>query len=218
MLMAERLVICGGLPATSPGKKDIIALDVNAPDHAANRVKLKLSDISARMVENVPPVLIDLLEIAAYVYCADQVTGRGGDTLPDMGRDWRRRFRFRVPVRRPDLWGHLEVLDLLVETLSFLSEDDYAFDFVQHPDPAPAGLQPYLDFEGAADAGFVPDDIILFSGGLDSLQAPWRACSEMAAKWRSSAISHPRWSCRSSRSSSRRCVSRQRHCSSSPYR
>jgi hypothetical protein len=84
-----------------------------------------------------------------------------------MGKHWRRRFRFRVPVRRPDLWRRLEVQDLLIETLS-LSDDDYAFDFVQHPNPAPAGLQPYLDFRDSGDLGFVPDDVILFSGGLDS--------------------------------------------------
>ena len=166
--MTERLVVCGGLPVSGTSTKDIIALDVNGSADSPTRVNLKLGDISTRMVENVPPVLTDLLELAAYIYCADQLTGRGGDTLPDMGKDWRRRFRFRVPVRRPDLWGRSEVQDLLVEALSFLSDDDYAFDFVQHPDPAPAGLQPYLDFGDPEDAGFVPDDVILFSGGLDS--------------------------------------------------
>ncbi len=166
--MTERLVICGGLPAGGACTKDILALDANAPDDSPTHVNLKLGDISTRMVEDVPPVLTDLLEIAAYVFCADQCTGRGGDTLPEMGKDWRRRFRFRVPVRRPDLWRRLEIQDLLIETLSFLSDDHYAFEFVQQPDPAPAGLQPYLGFGDSPDSGFVPDDVILFSGGLDS--------------------------------------------------
>jgi len=32
---------------------------------------LKVGDITQRMVANIAPVLIDLLEIATYVYCAD---------------------------------------------------------------------------------------------------------------------------------------------------
>ena len=47
----------------------------------------------------VPDLLIDLVEIATYVYCADKATGRGGDAQVGMGADWRRSFRFVIPVR-----------------------------------------------------------------------------------------------------------------------
>jgi 7-cyano-7-deazaguanine synthase in queuosine biosynthesis len=57
------------------------------------------------------------------------------------------------------------VTQTLIDTLSFLSEDDFAFDF------APLEVAPraatYLDL--GPSAGFVPSDVILFSGGLDSL-------------------------------------------------
>jgi hypothetical protein len=168
MPMAERAVLCGGLKAGRGNSKDMLRLDVRAPKSSPGRVSLKIGDISTRMVEDVPAVLVDLLEVAAYVYCADQCTRRGGTTLAHMGRDWRRRFRFRVPVRCSDLWRRPQVQEQLIGTLSFLSEDDYAFDFVPHPDPSPAGLQPYLDFQDSSAAGFAPDDMILFSGGLDS--------------------------------------------------
>ena len=163
--MADRLVLCGGLPAER-SEKDVLDIDVNGPKGSPNHVNLHLGDICTRMVQDVPPVLADLLEIAAYVYCADQFTKRGGDTMAEMGKDWRRRFRFRIPVRQADIWNRDDVRDALVETLSFLSEDDYAFDFVGRT--IPTILQPYLDLNCAEDAGFVPDEIMLFSGGLDS--------------------------------------------------
>jgi hypothetical protein len=167
--MSDRLVICGKLSANAARTKDVIALDVDAPQHAPNRVNLKIRDISTRMAQDVPPVLADLLELAVYVYCADQFTSRGGDTIPELGRKWRRAFRFQVPVRCPEIWSRSDVQDLLIGTLGFLSDDDYAFEFVRHPEPGPPGLQHHLDFAGSADRGFVPDDVILFSGGLDSL-------------------------------------------------
>ena len=65
-----------------------------------------------------------MLEIAAYVYCADQFTKRGTELMTNMGADWRRKFRFRIPVRCPDVWGKDSVREALVEILGFLSEDD----------------------------------------------------------------------------------------------
>ena len=166
--MAERLVICGGLPAPAPGKEDVLELDAKASEGAASRVNLKLGDLSVRMVEDVPHVLTDLIEIAAYVYCADQFTRRGGETMSDMGRDWFRRFCFRIPVRRIDLWQRADIRETLIETLAALSDDHFDFDFVPHPEPQPTGLKPYLDFGDSVESGFIPDDVILFSGGLDS--------------------------------------------------
>ena len=89
------------------------------------------------MLADVPPLLEDLLEIAAYVLAADAATDRGDPTLPDMGEDWRRRFRFVIPVRRPEVWASSELTALLADTLSFLSEDDYRFEFVDLQTPVP---------------------------------------------------------------------------------
>lgn len=166
--MRERLILCGGLKEKGASSKNSISLDVNASRKSSARVNLEFGDISGRMVENVPAVLADLLEVAAYVYCADQFTRRGGPTMPQMGANWRRQFRFRIPVRNLDFWKQTSVRETLIETLSFLSDDDYDFEFAAHPNPASPGLQPYFDLRGSSQHGFVPDDVILFSGGLDS--------------------------------------------------
>ena len=80
------MILCGGLtaPASARGKQTL-ALDVQHPD---GNVTLKLRDISGRMTANMDPVLVDLLEIAAYVYCADQGATRGGPTSQDFGAAW----------------------------------------------------------------------------------------------------------------------------------
>jgi 7-cyano-7-deazaguanine synthase in queuosine biosynthesis len=168
MRMVERLVICGGLPTTKAGTQNSIELDVTAPERSARRVNLKLGDLSTRMVEGVPLVLTDLIEIAAYVYCADQFTSRGGEMMSGMGKDWSRSFRFKIPVRNLHIWSRADVRETLVDTLGFLSDDQFDFEFEPHPDPEPTGLQPYLDFGESDDSGFMPDEVILFSGGLDS--------------------------------------------------
>ena len=121
-----------------------------------------MADISAAMLRSVPDVLMDLLEIAAYVFSADQATGRGGPTDP--GRLWRRRFQFHLPVRQPDLWSRGDVTAALIRLLSFLSDDDYAFVF-RRLEQTPAE-QLYLERLGDP---FAVEEVVLFSGGLDSL-------------------------------------------------
>jgi hypothetical protein len=115
---------------------------------------------------NIPDALIDLLEIASFVYAADSAISRGGRVDAQMGAQWRRRFRFVIPVRSPALWSSSGVTSSLVETLSFLSEDDYHFEFQRL-----AGRRATTDYFELADAGavgFAPDEVALFSGGLDS--------------------------------------------------
>jgi 7-cyano-7-deazaguanine synthase in queuosine biosynthesis len=84
-----------------------------------------------------------------------------------MGDDWRRRFRFVIPVRRPDVWAARELMTLLSETLGFLSEDEYRFEFVALQDPV--GFDSYLDLRSPVREPEPADEVVLFSGGLDSL-------------------------------------------------
>jgi hypothetical protein len=161
----DRVILCGGLaaPASARGEA-VMALDVQQPD---GNITLKLQDISGRMTANMAPVLVDLLEIAAYVYCADQTTTRGGPTSQDFGAAWRRRFEFHIPVREPDLWSSKPVRTALCETLGFLSDDEYEFNFKRLRKEQPVAR--YLDFSLDPDAGFQAEEVMLFSGGLDSL-------------------------------------------------
>jgi hypothetical protein len=97
--------------------------------------------------------------------------------MAQLGKDWRRTFRFVIPVRLPNLWSSPPVLTTLVDTLSFLSDDFYVFEFEQLSNPP--GFQRYLDLEGTEPRGFQPDEVVLFSGGLDSLAGAIGELSEI---------------------------------------
>jgi 7-cyano-7-deazaguanine synthase in queuosine biosynthesis len=105
--------------------------------------------------------------LAAYVYTADQAVTRCGSSSFDYGESWLRHFRFEVAVRCPEVWDEPAVHAALVETLGFLSGDHYEFGFTRHPDPPK--LEGYL-FGPETELGSVGfDEVLLFSGGLDSL-------------------------------------------------
>jgi hypothetical protein len=159
----EHLVLCGGLDR--PRKGSVSGVNLNLHGTSPN-VRLRIADISTRLVTNIPDVLVDLLEVASYIYAADAAISRGGETDAQMGARWRRKFRFVIPVRQPDLWSSDPVLSALVETLSFLSEDDYELEFKHLTNP-PA-VEGYFEFPDPEGIGFTPDEVILFSGGLDS--------------------------------------------------
>jgi 7-cyano-7-deazaguanine synthase in queuosine biosynthesis len=159
----EHLVLCGS--AGGPRRSNPSGLDLNL--HGASRnVHLKIEDISRPLVANIPHVSADLLEVATYIYAADSAISRGGKTDAQMGARWRRNFRFVIPVRQPDLWSSNPVKSALVETISFLSEDNYDFEFRLLEKPPP--VEGYFEFSGEEAARFTPDEVILFSGGLDS--------------------------------------------------
>jgi 7-cyano-7-deazaguanine synthase in queuosine biosynthesis len=163
--MLPREVFCGGL---KPGFGDPEALEIDiAASDPSNRVNLQIDRLARRLADDVPAVLVDLLEIAAYVYCADQFTSRGSILMSRMGEKWRRRFHFHIPVRRPEVWSQLSVRAALIETLNFLSEDECEFEFVGSRKSIP--LQAHLPFNDPAAQVIRPDEVILFSGGLDSL-------------------------------------------------
>ena len=124
----DRLVLCGGVG----GNASSLKLDLHGP--SAN-VRLQISDISRRLLTGIPDVLIDLLEVASYIYAADSAIPRGGDVGAQMGKAWRRNFRFVIPVRQPNHWSSSPIASALVETLSFLSDDNYELEFRPLVDP-----------------------------------------------------------------------------------
>jgi hypothetical protein len=136
----EHTVLCGGLvPAEGVGPRSL-RLALHGP--AAN-VRLRIQDVSGPLVANLPDELVDLLEVATYVYAADSALPRGGKTDARMGAWWRRKLRFVIPVRRPDLWRSAPVCTALSRHLGFLSDDDYAFEFEPLGEPPPR--QGYLE-------------------------------------------------------------------------
>src|SRR5947209_1560938 len=137
------------------------------------------------MTANVPAILQDLIELAAYVYCGDQAVKRGDAEITGSGKDWRRSFTFFVPVRHPGLWSSSAVVDALKDALHFVTDDDYTFAF--EPLRVTPNFKQYLEL--TPDASNVPiEEVVLFSGGLDSLAGVVE--ESVVAKRRVALVSH----------------------------
>jgi hypothetical protein len=158
-MQPERLVLCGG--AKRAGNHSALKLAISG---RSQNITLRLEDISKKLVKRVPAPLTDLVEIASYVYCADQAISRGGEVQQAMGADWRRSFRFVIPVRNPAFWNRRKVSDALCSALEFLSEDDYAFEFEKATSPVP--FQEYLELsEDNGHTTFKADEIVSSKSG-----------------------------------------------------
>jgi 7-cyano-7-deazaguanine synthase in queuosine biosynthesis len=167
-VQTKKFVICGNASAKgiSDDPKNEIRLRLSGVKGEGN-VTLRIEDIHSKMFGTVPTKFHDLLEIAAYVYSADQVILRGADDVDSFGDGWRRDLHFVVPVRNPDFWNGEEVKNALTSTLGFLSDDNYAFSFVKLEQDH--SFQDYLEFNDAQTLYGKPDQVVMFSGGLDSL-------------------------------------------------
>jgi hypothetical protein len=160
----ERHILCG---------EESAPVDIPAPDlrlslfEQGGLIRLNSEDIRRGMLRNLPDRFIDLIEIATFVYCADQAFVRGGNPVESFGHGWRRNLVYHIPVRDLSFWQNHEVQDILSATLGFLSEDDHQFRFRKILTPPPA--QQYLEFPDGTVTGRPPNEVVLFSGGLDSL-------------------------------------------------
>ena len=164
--MTKVLVLCDHVDKNRTevnGEYDaVISINPTPPDQ---NLRLQIDNITHRVLSQLDPLSQDLLEIAAYIYYADCSTARGTET--DVYADkWKRRFDFVIPVSNPTIWNNSNIINLLEESLSFLTGDEYSFSFVS-PRPKPAQL--YMTFTDIISPFPNSDCICLFSGGLDSL-------------------------------------------------
>jgi 7-cyano-7-deazaguanine synthase in queuosine biosynthesis len=167
--MANRhLLLCGSAGGTSLPREWRHRPPVRLQLGRGHRdIHLRIDHLSKQTCANLPAIAVDLLEIAAYVYTADQLIRRGGQKEFEYGKRWHRHFRFEIPVRRTEIWKRAEVTTALEDVLGFLSADDYEFDFVPHPDPP--SIDRYLFEQLQAQEAAPFQEVVLFSGGLDSL-------------------------------------------------
>ena len=135
--------------------------------------------IAAKLLAPINPLLDDLLVIACTVFAADSSIARGGTTRPDMGDAWRRTFQFKIPVSDPDYWSESARIGALADAVSFLTDDDVSFTFSPRGDSSPR--QQFLAFDPSANA-FAADEVILFSGGLDSFSGALEALSTTSGR------------------------------------
>jgi 7-cyano-7-deazaguanine synthase in queuosine biosynthesis len=166
-MSAKHVILCGGTKLSARGGawKSIDPINLALGD-GVHDVHLRLHDLTSSMTANLSDVHTDLLEIAAFIYAADQAIRRGGKAEFEYGLKWRRHLWLEIPVRNPDFWMAPGVLNPLREVLTFLSDDDYEFNFTKLKKP-PA-VDGYLEFrKDDADSGGI-EEVMLFSGGLDS--------------------------------------------------
>ena len=109
-----------------------------------------------------PSRIADLLDIAMAVYAADRRSPRDFKG-PNTGQ---RQIQVRLAVREPALWASRDVLTRLGDTLVWLSDDLWTFEFVQRKgEPSPAESARFL-FPSPTER---PATGSLFSESLDSL-------------------------------------------------
>src|SRR5256885_9532240 len=133
-------------------------------------VNIRFENVARVFGRQLSPRLVDLLEIASYVFSADCATRRGTEWSDNKSIEpWSRDFAFLIPVRDLAFWASDAIQSLIVEVLTFLSDDRYSFTFVPLKRERPYQQQ-YLEFGGFRQWPFhAPDRVLMFSGGLDSL-------------------------------------------------
>ena len=74
----ERSILCGDVTgdALPFNKKKPLSLRLWG---TGENVSLCINDIRSQLLKDIPSSFHDLVEIATYVYCADQAITRGGD-------------------------------------------------------------------------------------------------------------------------------------------
>ena len=162
-----RLILCGGvdargLPRSWPRDDDPIRLRFGP---GGRDVHFDVGEVACGVSAPLSDETADLVELAAYVYAADQAVGRGGAVEFEYGEKWRRDLRFVVPVRRPDLWSDPGVTAALADALGYVTDDRYEFRFV----PRRANAHRPSTAIPETIAGDRVEEVMLFSGGLDSL-------------------------------------------------
>lgn len=169
-MISPRLFLCSGARLTqeaplADGRK-VVPLDSIGPHPNVN---IRLENVAKILNKHVSPRLVDLLEIASYVFTGDCATSRGQQWTDDHSTEpWDRDLSFVIPVRDVQFWQRIDVQDLLREILDFLSDDKYSFKFV--PLEQDRNVRDYLDFGDFEDWPFYGvERILMFSGGLDSL-------------------------------------------------
>lgn len=166
-MTSSKTFLCNQAPVKSKGESKVkVAQWLNYQDYSRNprNVNLELPNF-IRSVYRLPDRILDLLEIAAYVYCGDRLSRRG--TTDELEyHSWSRSIVYKVKVRDFKFWKQKPVREALSKAVEFMSGDlKVEFEFVAGHSTPPTSLFDSDAFEIASQ----PTNVLLFSGGLDSL-------------------------------------------------
>lgn len=165
-------VFCGSLCQSATCEPNLI-----------NLINFKVNDLEPNVTigyekfvsdpQLLPDRILDLLQIAGMVFCADRMARRGErDSISN--RSWARSFFFHIPVLDHEFWRDERVQSALSEALRFMTGDrSYEFDFVE-ANQGHFEEREYQQISVFSEELYkIPDsenyDVMLFSGGLDSL-------------------------------------------------
>jgi len=163
----EHVFLCNGAEGETQdsqrAESQARRLDYRAEAQQRN-VRIALPDF-VRRVFHLRERVLDLLEIAAYVFAADRLTSRGARDALEY-QSWSRSFRFVVRVRDYEFWQAPEVKDALSAALRYMSGDrSFSFAFEPGHSTPPTSLFDREEFAVAAPGA---ETVALFSGGIDS--------------------------------------------------
>lgn len=160
------IFLCNNASRPAGTSQDARVLSLSYLKDDPNRpVNLKLPSF-VDQVYHLPPRILDLLEIAAYVFAADRWAYRGPKVAVEF-HAWVRSMRFVIRVREADFWNRPEVKNKLTAVLVFMTGDrEYAFEFLPGHSTSPTSLFDREEFKIEPRG---PASVVLFSGGLDSL-------------------------------------------------
>jgi len=165
MKTSSIIVLCNSAqPPKGSNKKSIV---LNYLPHKKNKPNVVIGlPILVQAVYHLPKRILDLLEIACYVFAADRYTSRGAvDAVEYHG--WAREFEFVIKVRDYEFWNDEVTKNMLGELLTFMTGDQsFVFEFQKGHDTPPSSLFDREEFQISSGE---PTHISLFSGGLDSL-------------------------------------------------
>ncbi|MCL5265977.1 MAG: 7-cyano-7-deazaguanine synthase [Chloroflexi bacterium] len=163
------VILCNGADPPSKlrdtDREKLLRLEYRNSTEFEQNVTILLPDF-VRDVFHLPNRVLDLLEIAAYVFLADRLMSRGRKDDLEYHK-WARSLHFVIRVRDHEFWEASSVHHKLVEALRFMTGDRaYEFSFLPGHTTPRTGL---FDSEGFVIEPKVNTSVTLFSGGLDSL-------------------------------------------------
>jgi 7-cyano-7-deazaguanine synthase in queuosine biosynthesis len=159
------IVLGNGASARRVSSKKRLELEYRENTGRLRNIRVGLPNF-IRSVFHLPPRMIDLLELAVFVFAADRLVTRGRRDAAVYDA-WARTFEFRIRVRDVDFWRRTDVCAALAACLVFMTGDrSYSFQFEGGHSTPPTGL---FDADQFVIPSSVKPDVMLFSGGLDSL-------------------------------------------------
>src|SRR4030042_654012 len=159
----RHLVLANG--ATGPsGKNEPLSLDY-LEGQPNRRVRIGLPSF-VQDVYHLKERILDLLELASYVFAMDRLISRGPKDAVEY-HCWSRSIDFHMRVRDYEFWSQEEIVNALRAAFLFMTGDE---DIMFHFEPGHSTPATNLfDAPGfSINAGTIELEVTLFSGGVDS--------------------------------------------------